>query len=211
MSDVTRQPGGSPAERDAQTPDARGETALGTGPASGTHAGHRAGPADIDPAPGARTGHDAGPAGGATSPAPGARADHGVGTRDDVTPGLRTDATGTGTRTGTGNATGAGTRAEGAAGTHGLLPHEECDRLGQRLQHAVAEFVDAPRASVEEADRVLEELAARFADAVAHRRRTLRTSWQETGEQTRATSTDTEQLRLALRDYRELADRLMHV
>jgi hypothetical protein len=193
MSDVTRQPGGNPAERDAQTPDARGETALGTGPASGTPAGHRAGPAS------------------GTTPAPGARADHGVGTRDDVTPGVRTDATGTGTRTGTGNDTGAGTRAEGAAGTHGLLPHEECDRLGQRLQHAVAEFVDAPRASVEEADRVLEELAARFTDAVAHRRRTLRTSWQETGEETRATSTDTEQLRLALRDYRELADRLMHV
>ncbi|MER6852795.1 hypothetical protein [Streptomyces flaveolus] len=151
--------------------------------------------------------HGTGPAGGATTPAPGARADHGVGTRDDVSPGLRTGATGTGT----GNDIGAGTRAEGAAGTHGLLPHEECDRLGQRLQHAVAEFVDAPRASVEEADRVLEELAARFTDAVAHRRRTLRTSWQETGEQTRATSTDTEQLRLALRDYRELADRLMHV
>ncbi|MER7717082.1 hypothetical protein ABTX99_09020 [Streptomyces flaveolus] len=214
MSDVTRQPGGSPAERDAQTPDARGETALGTGPASGTHAGPAGG---IAPAPGARadhgtgtgTGHDAGPAGGATTPAPGARADHGVGSRDDVTPGLRTDATGTGTgtRTGIGDDTG----AEGAAGTHGLLPHEECDRLGQRLQHAVAEFVDAPRASVEEADRVLEELAARFTDAVTHRRRTLRTAWQETGEQTRATSTDTEQLRLALRDYRELADRLMHV
>jgi hypothetical protein len=212
MSDVTRQPGGNPAERDTQTPDARGETALGTSPASGTQAGHGTGPAGgIDPAPGTRTGHGTGPAGGATTPAPGARADHGVGTRDDVTPGLRTDATGTGTRTGTGHDTGADTRAEGAAGTHGLLSHEECDRLGQRLQHAVAEFVDAPRASVEEADRVLEELAARFTDAVAHRRRTLRTSWQETGEQTRATSTDTEQLRLALRDYRELADRLMHV
>ncbi|MFD8272941.1 hypothetical protein [Streptomyces flaveolus] len=228
MSDVTRQPGGNPAERDTQTPDARGETALGTGPASGTQAGHGAGPAGgIDPAPGARADqgagiragrdagigadHGTGPAPGATTPVPGAGADHGTGTRDDVSPGLRTGATGPGTRTGTGNDTGADTRAEGAAGTHGLLPHEECDRLGQRLQHAVAEFVDAPRASVEEADRVLEELAARFTDAVAHRRRTLRTSWQETGEQTRATSTDTEQLRLALRDYRELADRLMHV
>jgi hypothetical protein len=201
MSDVTRQPGGNPAERDTQTPDARGETALGTGPASGTHTGRRTGPAS---GTGTHTGHGAGPAGGAATPAPGARADHGAGTRDDVTPGLRTDATGTGTDSG------AGIRSEGTAGTHGLLPHEECDRLGQRLQHAVAEFVDAPRASVEEADRVLEELAARFTDAVTHRRRTLRTSWQETGED-RATSTDTEQLRLALRDYRELADRLMHV
>ncbi|CAM5442936.1 hypothetical protein SVIOM342S_05462 [Streptomyces violaceorubidus] len=92
-----------------------------------------------------------------------------------------------------------------------LLASGESDRLGQRLHHAVAGFVDAPRASVEEADRVLEEIAARFTDAVAHRRRTLRTSWQEAGPDSGAPSTDTEQLRLALRDYRELADRLMRL
>ncbi|MYR46889.1 hypothetical protein GTW67_33765, partial [Streptomyces sp. SID5910] len=47
MSDVTRQPGGTPAERDPHTPDPRGDAALGTGPAGG-----------IDPASGTR------PAGG---------------------------------------------------------------------------------------------------------------------------------------------------
>ncbi|MEU5139547.1 hypothetical protein [Streptomyces sp. NPDC021139] len=92
-----------------------------------------------------------------------------------------------------------------------LLPPGETDRLGQRLHHAVAGFVDAPRASVEEADRVLEEIAARFTDAVTHRRSTLRTSWAEAGPGSGAPSTDTEQLRLALRDYRELADRLMRL
>lgn len=92
-----------------------------------------------------------------------------------------------------------------------LLPHDEGDKLGQRLHHAVAGFVDAPRASVEEADRVLEELAARLADAVTHRRHTLRTSWRDDGEDGRAPSTDTEQLRLVLRDYRELADRMMRL
>ncbi|MGX1030807.1 hypothetical protein [Streptomyces ambofaciens] len=92
-----------------------------------------------------------------------------------------------------------------------LLPSGETDRLGQRLHHAVAGFVDAPRASVEEADRVLEEIAARFTDAVTHRRSTLRTSWKEAGPDSGAPSTDTEQLRLALRDYRELADRLMRL
>ncbi|MEU6103766.1 hypothetical protein ABZ841_23955, partial [Streptomyces flaveolus] len=62
MSDVTRQPGGSPAERDTQTPDARGETALGTGPASGARAGHGVGPAGgIDPAPGARADQERSP------------------------------------------------------------------------------------------------------------------------------------------------------
>ncbi|MFG3131850.1 hypothetical protein [Streptomyces tendae] len=92
-----------------------------------------------------------------------------------------------------------------------LLAAGESDRLGRRLHHAVTGFVDAPRASVEEADRVLEEITARFTDAVAHRRRTLRSSWQEAGPDGGAPSTDTEQLRLALRDYRELADRLMRL
>lgn len=92
-----------------------------------------------------------------------------------------------------------------------LLAAGESDRLGERLHHAVTGFVDAPRASVEEADRVLEEISARFTDAVAHRRRTLRSSWQEAGPDGGAPSTDTEQLRLALRDYRELADRLMRL
>lgn len=99
--------------------------------------------------------------------------------------------------------------ASAAAGP--LLPPGESDRLGRRLHDATAGFVDAPRASVEEADRVLEELTARLTDAVAHRRRALHTSWQETGPEGGVPSTDTEQLRLALRDYRELADRLMRL
>ncbi|MGZ3098886.1 hypothetical protein [Streptomyces sp. H72] len=225
MSDVTRQTGGIPVERDRQTPDARGETALGTTP---------------PPQP--------------TEPAPGARADHAAGTRSETTPGLRTDgpdrtsglrsdgpehtsgprsdgpdrASGLGAD-GPDRASGlgadgpehtSGRRSDGpdrasdhrsAHGDGALLPHDELDKFGQRLHHAVAGFVDAPRASVEEADRVLEEIAARLADAVTHRRTTLRTSWHDTGADDRATSTDTEQLRLALRDYRELADRLMHL
>ena len=89
-----------------------------------------------------------------------------------------------------------------------LLPHEETDKLSMRLQHAVGEFVDGPRDAVEEADHVLEEVASRFTDAVTQRRRTLRMSWQSTGEG-KAGEMDTEQLRLALRDYRELTERLL--
>jgi hypothetical protein len=96
-----------------------------------------------------------------------------------------------------------------------LLPRDECDQLESRLQHAVVGFVDGPRDAVEEADHVLEELAARFTDAVNQRRRTLRGSWQlaESGAKGRqkAATADTEQLRLALRDYRELTERLLHV
>ncbi|MGY3201429.1 hypothetical protein [Streptomyces sp. TE5632] len=103
---------------------------------------------------------------------------------------------------------------ERADGTR-LLPDDHWHTLSEQLQHAVAGFVDAPRDSVEQADHMLEELAARFTDAVTERRRTLRRSWQtaDGGEgpdtAVTGTATDTEQLRLALRDYRELAERLL--
>ncbi|MEU1551245.1 hypothetical protein ABZ517_00780 [Streptomyces scabiei] len=105
---------------------------------------------------------------------------------------------------GTGTAPG-GSRSTGST----LLPHDENDKLATRLQHAVGGFVDEPRSAVEEADQVLEEVTARFTDAMTRRRRTLRTSW-ETSAGDRG-STDTEQLRLALRDYRELTERLLRL
>ncbi|MEH0555117.1 hypothetical protein QA862_30655 [Streptomyces sp. B21-101] len=102
-----------------------------------------------------------------------------------------------------------------------LLPDEECDRIATRLRHAVVGFVDGPRDAVVEADEVLEELAGRLTEAVDHRRRTLRGSWQQEGGgkaggakergPAAATAVDTEQLRLALRDYRELTERLLHL
>ncbi|WNZ11895.1 hypothetical protein [Streptomyces sp. 11x1] len=104
------------------------------------------------------------------------------------------------------------TRAPGGNGSRSagspLLPHDESDKLTLRLQHAVGGFVDEPRSAVEEADHVLEEVTARFTDAMTQRRRTLRNTW-ETGADDRAT--DTEQLRLALRDYRELTERLLRL
>jgi hypothetical protein len=132
------------------------------------------------------------------------------GTGDDDARGREGTST-TGTGIGTGTATG-GARNQPGHGS-GLLPQDECDKLAQRLQHAVAGFVDGPRDAVAEADHVLEEAAARLAEAVTHRRRTLRNSWQATDGDTGgpATSADTEQLRLALRDYRELADRLLRM
>jgi len=101
-------------------------------------------------------------------------------------------------------------RAPHATGTR-LFPHDEGDKLELRLRQAVSGFVDGPRDAVEEADHVLEEIAGRFTEAVNRRRRTLRVSWQQ-GERSgaQATHPDTEQLRLALRDYRELAERLLH-
>ncbi|MFJ6988646.1 MULTISPECIES: hypothetical protein [unclassified Streptomyces] len=121
-------------------------------------------------------------------------------------------------------------REETGTGTSTLIPHDETDQLTSRMRHAVAGFVDRPRDAVEEADQVLEELAARFTEAVNARRRTLRGSWHADGatagdngrtdrgngrtdgaDTATPASADTEQLRLALRDYRALTERLLHV
>ncbi|WSB84230.1 hypothetical protein OHA60_10900 [Streptomyces cellulosae] len=125
---------------------------------------------------------------------------------------------GTGTRAPRPEGTRAGTGDH--AGHHGpdsrLLADDTCDRLSAQLRQAVAGFVDRPRDAVEEADLVLHEITERLTDALTERRRTLMQHWKtpasgdpEKGDA--ATAADTEQLRLALRDYRELAERLLHV
>ncbi|MGW0225047.1 hypothetical protein [Streptomyces tendae] len=189
-------------------PDTTGESGITAGPDTTGESGTTAGAGTpYRPEPTAEPGTTAG-AGTSARPEPTAE--------PGTTAGAGTSA-GPGTTAEPGTMPEAGAAAEapsavtpaGAAGP--LLAPGESDRLGRRLHHALTGFVDAPRASVEEADRVLEEITARFTDAVAHRRRTLRTSWQEAGPDGGAPSTDTEQLRLALRDYRELADRLMRL
>ncbi|WP_308406047.1 hypothetical protein [Streptomyces panaciradicis] len=135
-----------------------------------------------------------------------------TGTTDTGIGGSRTHTGGTGIGAGGSGSRTGGTAAGGAGTGTPLLPHDECDKLETRLRHAVAGFVDGPRDAVQEADQVLEEIAGRFAEAVTRRRRTLRMSWQDgkSGGADEAARTDTEQLRLALKDYRELAERLLH-
>ncbi|MFF7485195.1 hypothetical protein ACFZBC_06810 [Streptomyces luteogriseus] len=235
MTDITRPPG----DHTPAAPDARGESALGTGhrtTAPGT--GHdtardldkdRGATRGIETDRGAPHGTDADRAAAHGTDVPAAdrhgtdlpgtdrRADDRHGRDGTDLPG--TDRHG---RDGTDRL-----GAEAPRGDHGtgpdkvgsaknrahLLDHDDSDKFGSQLQHAVAGFVDGPRAAVEEADHVLEEIAARFTEAVTQRRRTLRHSWQsvEGGEGRSVSSADTEQLRLALKDYRELAERLLHV
>ncbi|GGY62011.1 hypothetical protein GCM10010300_01110 [Streptomyces olivaceoviridis] len=120
--------------------------------------------------------------------------------------------TGPGSTAAPGHGTGTvGTAATAPSGTGTpLLPHEETEQWERRLREVVTGFVDEPRQAVEQADRALEEIAARFTEAVTRRRRTLRMSWEGTEGRGPGAETDTEQLRLALRDYRELAGRLLH-
>ncbi|QES41385.1 hypothetical protein DEJ49_10505 [Streptomyces venezuelae] len=115
-----------------------------------------------------------------------------------------------------------------------LFPIDARDKLTLRLQNAVNGFVDSPRDAVENADRILEEAIADLTHTLTERRNALRTTWQShatevpptapdtpaspaagtaTGTTPAATppAGDTEQLRLALQDYRETAERLLRL
>ncbi|WP_344074726.1 hypothetical protein [Streptomyces crystallinus] len=83
-------------------------------------------------------------------------------------------------------------------GPSALLPAEERDRWALRLHRAVTGFIDEPRKSFEEADAVLGETAARVAELVKERRDVAATD-------------DTEGLRVALRECRELTERLLNL
>jgi len=87
-----------------------------------------------------------------------------------------------------------------------LLPQDERDRLEERLQHALAGFVDNPRRAVEEAADILDDAGDRLTASLAEHRRTLRA-----GAETSADKDDTEELRLALRAYREVTERLLRI
>lgn len=76
-------------------------------------------------------------------------------------------------------------------------------RLRERWQEALLSFVDDPRASVRQADGILDDAVAQFTEAVRREQERLRAAWREDG----APSTDT--LRDALRGYRDFLERLV--
>lgn len=95
-----------------------------------------------------------------------------------------------------------------------LIPQDECDKLNLRLQEALSTFIDGPRRSVEEAADVLDEAAKRLTAALAERPRTLRESWDARGDGSGdggEPAADTEDLRLVLRSYREVTERLLRI
>ncbi|MGW7051341.1 hypothetical protein [Streptomyces sp. NPDC054887] len=164
----------------------------------GQGAGRRSGPGPLT-APGTADG-SAGPSG----------------TGHTGTAAVPTGGSATGPESAVGSATGL-ERPAGAAGSHGadghgrsaeapLIPHGERDKLALRLQQAVNTFVDGPRRAVEEADGVFEEAARLLTDAVAERRGSLRSAWS--GKDHEA---ETEELRVALRTYREATERLLRM
>ncbi|GAA1897747.1 hypothetical protein GCM10009837_20100 [Streptomyces durmitorensis] len=94
----------------------------------------------------------------------------------------------------------------GQTPTEMLITQGDRDKMTMRLQQALSTFVENPHQAVQEADSVFEEAATHLTDVLTERRHTLRASWQGPG-----TETQTEELRLALRQYQETTERLLRI
>jgi hypothetical protein len=78
-----------------------------------------------------------------------------------------------------------------------LFPGDVAERLRARWRELQADFVDDPQRAVRAADEVVDEVMR----AITEHRARLAGEWQG--------HTDTEHLRLALREYRSFVDRLL--
>ncbi|MEU6545772.1 hypothetical protein [Streptomyces sp. NPDC046859] len=93
-----------------------------------------------------------------------------------------------------------------ASGPAPLLPSDERDKIVRRLGRALNTFPDAPRESLEEAEGAFDEATAQLMAVLAEQRRTLRAGWQDQDPETQ-----TAELHLALRQYREITQRLLRL
>ena len=91
-------------------------------------------------------------------------------------------------------------------GPEPLLPSAERDRILLRLRHALNTFADTPREALEEAESAYDEATAQLVNALAERRRLLRADWQDQDSETQS-----DELRHALRQYREITQRLLQL
>ncbi|WP_406458332.1 hypothetical protein OH768_28680 [Streptomyces sp. NBC_01622] len=103
-------------------------------------------------------------------------------------------------------------------GPEPLLPPAEREQVLQRLRHALNTFADTPRDALAEAESAYDEATAQLVSALAARRELLRAAW---AEQDIAAPTDaaepadltsqSDELRHALRQYREITQRLLQL
>jgi hypothetical protein len=84
-----------------------------------------------------------------------------------------------------------------------LLEDEDSRRFRDRWQEIQTGFVDRPRESVEEADRLVADLMQRLAGQFAQNRSNLERQWD--GDE----DVSTEDLRVALTQYRSFFERLL--
>jgi hypothetical protein len=92
---------------------------------------------------------------------------------------------------------------EAGDGRDPLLPADQVERYRSRWQEIQSGFVDEPRDSVEDADRLVADLMQRLAAGFSQAREALESQW-DSGD-----DVSTEDLRVALKRYRSFFDRLL--
>jgi hypothetical protein len=95
-----------------------------------------------------------------------------------------------------------GATVEGAVDTQTDVPDRGTD-LRERWREALLAFVDSPRDAVERADRLVEEAVRAVTERIERERTVLREAWRNHGEPS------TEELRLALRGYRDFFEKIL--
>jgi hypothetical protein len=88
------------------------------------------------------------------------------------------------------------------AETAALWPQETIHELQQRFREVQWRFVDDPRGAADEAHALVTEALAQFSDTIESRKREL-DGWRDSD------GGDTEQMRMVVRRYRSLLDRLL--
>ncbi|MFJ9776099.1 hypothetical protein ACIRVF_33495 [Kitasatospora sp. NPDC101157] len=96
--------------------------------------------------------------------------------------------------------------APAVSGSGGWLGVERTQRLRAEWHSVQAGFVDDPRQAVQQADALIEKSVGLLAEAVTERRHRLRGAEAAPDG---APAASTEDLRLTLREYRSLLDRLL--
>ena len=101
-------------------------------------------------------------------------------------------------------------------GPEPLLPSSERDKVLQRLRHALNTFADTPRDALAEAESAYDEATAQLVTALAARRDLLRAAWADQDPESQAQSpseaeSESEEFRNALRQYREITQRLLQL
>ncbi|MEU9136281.1 hypothetical protein AB0D33_09985 [Streptomyces sp. NPDC048404] len=99
-----------------------------------------------------------------------------------------------------------GSAGRRTAGPEPLLGAEERADLTERLHHALNTFAHNPLEALEEAETAFDEAAAQLMSALTERRRDLHAAWHEQNPETQG-----EELRHALRQYREITQRLLRM
>jgi hypothetical protein len=92
---------------------------------------------------------------------------------------------------------------EGSTSRRSLLPSDSTDSYRERWEAIQASFVDEPRNSVEEADRLVLEVIQELQSSFTAERETLEAQWQSGDD------VETEDLRVAFQRYRSFFDRLL--